>query len=30
VDLSLLAGKNVKFILTVANDDTYSTDDKRV
>jgi uncharacterized repeat protein (TIGR01451 family) len=30
VDLSLLAGKNVKFILTVANDGTYSTDDKGV
>ncbi len=28
VDLSLLAGKNVKFILTVMNDGAYSTDDK--
>ena len=28
VDLSLLAGKNVKFILAVNNDGTYSDDDK--
>jgi uncharacterized repeat protein (TIGR01451 family) len=30
VDLSLLAGKNVKFILTVQTDGTYSTDDKGI
>ena len=30
VDLSLLAGKNVKFILSVYNNGTYSTDDKGV
>lgn len=28
VDLSLLAGKNVKFILTVVNDGTYNDNDK--
>jgi len=30
VDLSLLAGKNVKFILTVTNNGAYSTDDKGI